>query len=146
MRRVIGMLDTALPPDPQPGAGNEDLERLVAIYRGVGLPVSVEVEGDLPSHTGIHNTVYRVTQEALTNVLRHSSAPTEVTVRMSAVDAISLTITNDGALAERVSDDRVGRGLIGMKERAALYGGTLAAGPDGEGRWVVSMTLPQVPR
>lgn len=98
---------------------------------------------------GLQMTVFRVVQESLTNALRHADAPTEVTVAVS-IDAAAVRaeIRDDGragtertgAAAETV---RVGRGLLGMRERAALYGGTLETGPrDGRG-WTVRLDLPR---
>ena len=86
--------------------------------------------------------MFRVVQEALTNALRHASAPTTVSVLVETDDDVGVTVRNDGAPPTIQSDGHVGRGLVGMHERAALYGGSLAAGPDGDGRWTVRLILP----
>ncbi|SDS95994.1 sensor histidine kinase [Microterricola viridarii] len=143
MRRVIGVLEsTPGSASAQSGAGFDDLPRLVEVYRGVGLPVSLTVIGDAPPQSGVQVAVFRVVQEALTNALRHASSPTAVDVLVRIDDDVSVTAVNDGAPAGAPNSDHVGRGLVGMRERAALYGGTLAAAPDGAGRWAVRLTLP----
>lgn len=142
MRRVIGMLD-ATPgevhvPD-QVGFG--DLERLAEVYRGVGLPVSLERHGPALANAGVQLTVFRVIQEALTNALRHATAPTLVAVSVECDKDVTVSIRNDGAF-DKAGDGHSGRGLVGMRERAALYQGALTAGPVGDGEWLVRMTLP----
>ncbi|WP_336647506.1 sensor histidine kinase [Microbacterium sp. MMO-10] len=163
MRRVLGVLERPSGREPsRSGTGLEDLPRLAEVYRGIGLPVRLDVvvaprsvEGasgggeaeEIPA--GLQMTVFRVVQESLTNALRHADAPTEVTVAVS-IDAAAVRaeIRDDGragtertgAAAQTV---RVGRGLLGMRERAALYGGTLETGPrDGRG-WTVRLDLPR---
>ncbi|MBF4633384.1 two-component sensor histidine kinase [Agreia pratensis] len=143
MRRVISVLESS----PQStslsaGASYEDLERLVEVYRGVGLPVSLTVNGRTPSQTGVQMTIFRVVQEALTNVLRHSEAPSLVGVSVESDSDVVVMVRSDGHIHNESSGDSVGRGLVGMRERAALYGGTLAAGPDEEGSWIVRLVLP----
>ncbi|MGV8882589.1 MAG: sensor histidine kinase [Rhodoglobus sp.] len=147
MRRVIGVMESA--PDaasPQTGVSYEDLDSLVDVYRGIGLPVELVTRGDSPSQPGVQVTVFRVIQEALTNALRHASAPTTVSVLVETDADVEVTIVNDGAPLSVTEDDHVGRGLVGMRERAALYGGTLDAGPTGEGQWRVRLTLPGAAR
>lgn len=143
MRRVIGVLEsTPSSAAPQAGTGFDDLPRLIEVYRGIGLPVELELSGDAPPQPGVQVAVFRVVQEALTNALRHASAPTTVSVLVETDDDVGVTVQNDGAPLTIQSDGHVGRGLVGMHERAALYGGSLAAGPDGEGRWIVRLILP----
>ncbi len=143
MRRVIGMLDTELPDGAAAvGSRPDDLERLVGVYRGVGLPVELELDGELPAHSGLTAAVYRVTQEALTNALQHASSPKQVSVRIAAAhDDVTIAVRNDGVPGRPTRTARVGRGLVGMRERAELFGGRFAAGPDGDGYWLVSITL-----
>ncbi|AMB58832.1 sensor histidine kinase [Microterricola viridarii] len=143
MRRVIGVLEsTPGAASPQAGTGFDDLPRLVEVYRGIGLPVQLTVIGDAPPQPGVQVAVFRVVQEALTNALRHASTPTVVQVLVRTGDDVSVTVLNDGAPAQGAADDHVGRGLVGMRERAALYGGTLEAGLDGDGHWTVKLILP----
>ncbi len=125
---------------------------LVADVRAAGLPVELRVDGrptDLPRALDVSG--YRILQEALTNVLRHAAdAPTRVAV-CYAEDAVELCVENDpparrpvpvGALPALGSDAVGGHGLIGMRERAAMFGGTLDAGPAGGGGFVVRVRLP----
>ena len=147
MRRVIGVMESA--PDassPQAGISYEDLDHLVDVYRGIGLPVRLTTRGDTPSQPGVQVTVFRVIQEALTNALRHASAPTVVTVLVENDVDVEVTVINDGAPEKLQGDDHVGRGLVGMHERAALYGGTLDAAPTGDGHWRVHLKLPGAAR
>jgi signal transduction histidine kinase len=143
MRRVISVLESS----PQStslsaGASHEDLERLVEVYRGIGLPVSLTVSGTTPSQSGVQMTIFRVVQEALTNALRHTEAASLVVVTVESDSDVVVTVRNDGHLHNESAGDSVGRGLVGMRERAALYGGTLTAGPDEEGSWLVRLVLP----
>lgn len=143
MRRVISVLESS----PQStslsaGASYEDLERLVEVYRGVGVPVSLTVRGDTPSQSGVQMTVFRVVQEALTNVLRHTDSPSLASVMVDTEGDLVVTVRNDGRIRDTPLSDSVGRGLVGMRERAALYGGTVTAGPDDEGFWLVRLVLP----
>ncbi|GAA2121365.1 sensor histidine kinase [Streptomyces synnematoformans] len=121
---------------PQPGFG--DLEPLLARVRAAGPAVALHTEGtrsDLPP--GLQLAVYRVVQEALTNTLKHAAADTAVQVTITADDtAVHVTVEDTGpARAPRSNDDA--RGLVGMRERAALYGGSATAGPNDRGGWTV---------
>ena len=152
MRRTIGVLERpsgdAL---PRSNTGLEDLPRMIEVYRGVGLPVELTytVDDDHEVPAGVQMTVFRVVQEALTNALRHASAPTAVRVAVRvAEDEVTAEIRDDGEPTKKDEDAPIGRGLVGMRGRAALYGGTLEAGPSagtgagaGSG-WRVSLTLP----
>ncbi|KJC63884.1 Signal transduction histidine kinase [Agreia bicolorata] len=144
MRRVMGMLEsTPGSASSQSGTGFDDIPGLVEVYRGIGLPVELTLNGEAPSQSGVQVAVFRVIQEALTNALRHASAPSLVEVYVDSGDDVTVTVRNDGAPSRApADDDHVGRGLVGMRERAALYGGTLAAGPEDAGRWTVRLTLP----
>jgi signal transduction histidine kinase len=133
LRRLLGILredGQELSLAPQPGLDNLDL--LVSETRQAGLPVQLRVEGRpwrLPP--GIDLTAYRIVQEALTNTLRHAGpARAEVTVRYQD-HAVELEVLDDGRGAgpRAAADAGSGQGLVGMRERVALYGGTLQAGP-----------------
>jgi signal transduction histidine kinase len=121
--------------------GMADLDALVEHARRAGLAVEVAVEGR-PSALapGVDLAAYRIVQEALTNALKHSG-PThaEVTVRYGG-GAVDLEIANDGRVVS--AGDRGGHGLVGMRERAALYGGELEAGPRTGGGYAVRARLP----
>jgi signal transduction histidine kinase len=84
-------------------------------------------------------SAYRIVQEAVTNVIRHAKAPAAITVRYAG--ALELTIEDQG---DGAPSNGGGHGLIGMRERAELFGGTLAAGPTDSG-FVVRATLPYAP-
>jgi signal transduction histidine kinase len=142
MRRLLGVLrraDDGLALAPQPGL--RDLGSLVAHAREAGLPVELHYEGEpLPLPPGIDLSAYRIVQEALTNTLKHAGgAHAQVTVRYEA-GAIELEIRDDGDGSG--AGGGTGHGLIGMRERVALWGGRLDAGrPDGGG-WAVRARLP----
>jgi signal transduction histidine kinase len=141
-RRLLGMLraDADEPLAPQPGL--DDVPTLVGQLREVGLPVDLHVEGErreLP--VGIELSAYRIVQEALTNALKHAGdASTTVHVRYGP-NSLELEIADDGnGNASRVSGG--GHGLVGMRERVALYGGRFEASPDPQGGFVVRVRLP----
>ena len=156
MRAMLGVLRTDEPAAglaPQPGIG--DLGALVERVRATGLPVDLAVEGTpFPLGAAAELTAYRIVQEALTNTLRHAAARhawvtigyDEPRVRMQVVDdgtANDGTANNDTA---KPQDDRRGHGIDGMRERAALHGGTLRAGPvpkspNSAQGWLVEATL-----
>ncbi|MEW2633859.1 histidine kinase [Streptomyces sp. NPDC048389] len=132
---------------PQPDL--TDLDGLVERVSEAGLPVGLTVEGTpgtLPA--GKQLTVYRVVQEALTNTLKHGgpSASATVDVRYAA-DGVTVTVTDTGDTPSTFADpgSGPGRGLTGMRERTALYGGTLEAGPlcRPGGGWRVRLSLPK---
>jgi len=142
MRRLVGMLrsDAGDPLAPQPGL--EDLPLLVTQVSEAGLPVELQVEGErreLP--VGIELSAYRIVQEALTNALKHAGqAQASVCVRYG-VDSLELEIVDDGAGAP-VPVANGGHGLVGMRERVALYGGRLDAGRRPSGGFAVRVLLP----
>jgi signal transduction histidine kinase len=142
MRRLLGMLrdDSHGPLAPQPGLS--DVPMLVGQLQDAGLPVDFEVEGELRElPVGIELSAYRIVQEALTNALKHGGgAPATVRVTYGA-DALELDITDDGTLAS--SDvGGSGHGLVGMRERVALCGGRMSAGPNAGGGFTVHALLP----
>jgi signal transduction histidine kinase len=128
MRRLFGVLRADGSPAalaPQPGL--EQLDRLAEQMRASGLPLSVEVEGEwvaLPP--GVDLAAYRIVQESLTNVIRHAgSAPARVRLSFGDSD-LEVTVEDDGpGLAAGIDS---GHGLLGMRERVALYGGELETG------------------
>ncbi|HET8959768.1 sensor histidine kinase, partial [Nocardioides sp.] len=100
--------------------------------------------GPLPP--GLDLSAYRIVQEALTNALKHGGrAPTSVRVGYGA-ETLTIRVSNPSVRAPAAPDSRVGHGLISMRERAALYGGELEAGPGPEGDFVVHATLPLAAR
>ncbi len=143
LRRLLGVIradDGEVALAPQPGLAR--LDELVGQARLAGLPVELVVAGEpraLPP--GIDLTAYRIVQEALTNTRRHAGpAHAHVSVRYGS-EALDLEVTDDGRTATTVGDG-AGHGLVGMRERVALYDGTLAAGPRPEGGYAVRVRLP----
>jgi signal transduction histidine kinase len=140
MRLLVGVLrddddqEVALKPAP----GLADLDRLAADLEVAGVAVDLRVEGTarvLPPAADL--SAYRIVQEALTNVVRHAG-PTRAHVRIGyRPDEVAIEVTDDGPAGGHEShpghQSSGGHGLIGMRERAALFGGELTAGPDGTG-------------
>ncbi len=146
LRRLLGVLrseEAANELTPQPGT--QSLGELAERVRAVGLPVRLEIVGnvdELPAGVGLG--VYRIVQEALTNSLKHAGAGTAAVVRVErSGDAVCLDIHDDGKPATRsLVGVSGGNGLIGMRERALVFGGTLDAGPRPGGGWQVTARLP----
>jgi signal transduction histidine kinase len=141
MRRLLGVLrgDSDEPTlAPQPGL--EDLPALATTIREAGLEVAMAVEGgQRPLPAGVELAAYRILQEALTNSLKHAGAArAQVTVRY-APESVLLEVRDDGRMPPA---DGHGHGLLGMRERAALYGGELDAGPLPGGGFAVRARLP----
>ncbi len=142
IRRLLGVLRDDGAAAYQPAPGLADLDRLVADLGDAGLPVTVRVEGasgDVPP--GVDLTAYRIVQEALTNVLKHAGpARAAVTVTYEP-DAVRLRITDDGRGVNGATSEG-GHGLLGMRERVGVYGGSLSAGPRTGGGFTVVAELP----
>jgi signal transduction histidine kinase len=144
MRRALGVLGER-PDDPlRPQPGIDDLGVLVARTRDAGLPVELAEEGRrrvLAPAAGL--TVYRVVQEALTNVLKHAGAGATATVVLGwDPDRVTLVVRDDGSGTSGHGHDSRGRGLAGMRERAEARGGTISAGPLPGGGFEVRATIP----
>ncbi len=143
MRRVVAVLrqdGESGSLAPQPGVAM--IPALLAETRGHGLEVDWATEGEqVPLSPGLDLAVYRIVQEALTNVRRHACAG-RVSVRLAfGADRVRVEVADDGR-GGAVDPGRGGHGLVGMQERATLYGGTVHAGPgDGDG-FVVRASLP----
>jgi signal transduction histidine kinase len=145
MHRMLGVLrpgDDAVEADlaPQPGVG--DLEALVEQARSAGLDVALNVQGEpRPLPAGVDLSAYRIVQEALTNVVRHSgSKHATVTIRYG-VHGLDLSVIDEGRGPS--SNGHGGHGLVGMRERVALFGGELSTGPGPHGRgYAVRAVLP----
>lgn len=146
MRRLLGVLRAgATPGELAPAPGLAGLPELVDLARHAGVEVDCNVQGaeDLPE--GMAVSIYRIVQEALTNVVRHA-APTRCRVRVVADGrTVSVTVDDDGPKGRPVRaggagghDVREGHGLIGMRERVAMYGGEFSAGPRPEGGFQVT--------
>ncbi|MHA5053342.1 sensor histidine kinase [Streptomyces sp. SD15] len=144
---VIGDDEKATPEEtplaPQPGIN--DLRPLLERVRAAGPTVTLHTDGDL-THlaTGLQLAVYRVVQEALTNTLKHAAPDTTAHVTVTADGtAVHVTVEDTGPPRTPPTHDREGegRGLVGMRERAALYGGSVTAGPNPLGGWTVRARL-----
>jgi signal transduction histidine kinase len=123
---------------PAPGLG--DLRRLVDEVGQTGLTIDLEVDGAADGvPPGIGLAAYRITQEALTNAVRHAEAQrADVKVDLSP-GVLTIDVVDDGRGGHKVAG---GHGLVGMQERAAVYGGTVEAGPGPTGGWRVQARLP----
>ena len=142
MHRTLKLLrgDDAAELAPQPGLG--ELPDLLERTRSAGVGIELTVEGEpRPLAQSVDLSAYRIVQEALTNVVKHAGpANTKVTLGYRP-DALELTIADSGGGAPSAASPG-GHGLVGMRERAALFGGTLTAGPrDGHG-FEVRASLP----
>jgi signal transduction histidine kinase len=143
-RRLLGVVRD---PDEEPGLaprpGIGELDALAASVRAAGLPVNLVIDGDvtaLPATVDV--SVYRIVQEALTNVLKHAGpARADVTIGC-AQEAVTIEVTDDGTAESMYEDPAGGHGLAGMRERAAVFGGELAAGPRPGGGYAVRARLP----
>ena len=126
---------------PQPGIG--ELDALAASVRAAGLPVTLVISGDpAPLPATVEVSVYRIVQEALTNVLKHAGpAHADVTIGC-ARETVTIEVTDDGTGEPGRQAPRGGRGLAGMRERAAVFGGELRAGPRPGGGFAVRARLP----
>jgi signal transduction histidine kinase len=157
MRRLMGLLrpdaERVTRRSPQPGL--HEVDTLVEQAREAGIPVLLTIEGEpRPLPVGLDLSAYRIVQEGLTNVLKHSR-PSRVDVVVRYLPrSLELMITDDGAdlpdeKAPQIEDDddddgtpRIRYGHLGMRERVALFGGELSAGPVSGGGYRVSATLP----
>lgn len=156
MRRLLGMLKGPdEEPDLTPQPGLDELPTLAESVRAAGLPVRLVIGGDraaVPAAVGV--SAYRIVQEALTNVLKHAGSAHAVVSIGYADDAVMIEVADDGAdphaapapagaaPALASTADAGGRGLTGMRERVALFGGELRAGPEPGGGFTVRARLP----
>ena len=148
MRRLIGILkdrdhDAALTPSP----GLAQLGGLLATIRDAGVPVEAVTRGEpRPVSPSVELTAYRIVQEALTNVVKHAGSASAVVEMRWGTGTLELRIADDGTgqvPAEGSSPDGVlGHGLIGMRERLTVFGGTLETGRRPGGGFVVRARLP----
>jgi signal transduction histidine kinase len=141
MRRLLGLLragDTGVAPQPTLG----DVRHLVDEARAAGTRVEADLPDALPVvPDGVGLAAYRIVQEALTNVRKHAGPTVAVRVRLRVGREVEIEVHDDGRGAAAHSDGH-GLGLVGMRERAAVHGGTLHAGPATGGGFTVSARLP----
>jgi signal transduction histidine kinase len=127
--------------EPQPGVGR--IPELVEEMTRLGLPVELKIEGrprPLPSTADL--STYRIVQEALTNTLKHAG-PVPTSVRFCFEPTALLVEVIDAGGRERIAQDGQGHGLLGMRERVALCGGELQAGPRKSGGFSIQAKLPR---
>jgi signal transduction histidine kinase len=149
MRRLLGMLREAIGEDegrtPQPRV--RELGRLVDQMRDAGLHVDLRVDGDPDGvPPGVDLSVYRIVQEALTNTLKHAG-PARAHVRIGySKDRVDIEVVDDGRGAAANASVRQthdgGHGLVGMRERVAIFGGDVKVGPRQGGGFAVNASLP----
>jgi signal transduction histidine kinase len=154
LRHLLGLLAPAGEPgpagdggelalSPQPGLGQ--VGSLVDRLRDAGLPVELSVEGGRSLPSGLALAAYRVVQEALTNVIKHAGqAGTSVRIEYRPAELV-ITVCDDGHPAAAAPPGGGGRGLIGLRERIAVYGGELDAGPRPGGGWRLAARIPLEP-
>jgi signal transduction histidine kinase len=158
LRRLLGVLNDAsaerpgrghaaderAPEAPQPSIAT--LDRLASTVRAAGLDVDLAITGEVrPLPPGLELSVYRIVQEALTNVLKHAQA-SRAEVRVGyGPDAVTIDVVDDGT-ARTASGVPAGHGLVGMRQRARVFGGTTTAGPAPGGGWQVRAELPAEPQ
>jgi signal transduction histidine kinase len=142
LRRLLGSIRTGDGPDLTPQPGLDRLDDLVAQVRSAGLAVDVTVEGEprrLPAAVDL--SAYRIVQEALTNSLKHASAKrASVEIRFGP-DDVAVAVRDDG-IGAAAANGGGGHGLVGMRERVAVFGGDLDAGPAPGGGYAVWARLP----
>ncbi|CAM5642546.1 two-component sensor histidine kinase [Streptomyces spiroverticillatus] len=155
MRRLLGVLRSGEAPEsgeyvPQPDV--QQIEDLIEQVRTAGLTVDFRVEGTArPLPSGVELTAYRIVQEALTNTRKHGGPDAGASVRLVYFDdGLGLLVEDDGRgaaheLYEDGGADGQGHGLIGMRERVGMVGGTLDAGPRPGGGFRISALLPLKP-
>jgi signal transduction histidine kinase len=152
MRRIVGVLRTdrdteATGPELSPQPGVQEVGALVDHVRETGMSVQLWMEGDpLPLSTGVNLAAYRLIQEALTNSLKHAGPQARAWVRIRYNPrALTVEIEDDGrglAAGLAGNGDGPGHGLVGMRERVALYGGELRIGPRSGGGFEVRARFP----
>ncbi|MEV0907013.1 sensor histidine kinase [Streptomyces hokutonensis] len=144
LRRLLAVIHDDEPDDtpfaPQPGLS--DLGALMERVRAAGPAATLRLKGELTGlPQGLQLAVYRIVQEALTNTLKHAAPDTTVEVTVAAdPEAVHVTVEDTGPHLAPGTDEQ-GKGLVGMRERAALYGGQVTAGPNSRGGWTVRALL-----
>jgi signal transduction histidine kinase len=144
MRRLLDVLRTEVDePELGPAPGLASIDTLVDRVRRAGLELEFERGGQpFAAPPGLDLAAYRVVREALTNVLKHAPGAHAKLMLRYTPSAIDIEVIDDGRGA-RANGDGPARGLIGMHERVALYGGALEAGPIAAGEFRVHATLPR---
>jgi signal transduction histidine kinase len=145
LRRTVGALRPADAEAYEPMPSLAALDGLLERVRAAGLHVDLRVDGAVsPLPQGVELSAYRVIQEALTNTIRHANAASACVRLAYSPDALTVEVTDDGrgAAAALLETPHRGYGLVGMRERVAMIGGELAAGPKVGGGFQVRARLP----
>jgi signal transduction histidine kinase len=149
MRKMLGLLKQDVQPDldpdqPRPQPGVSSLPELIDNVRQAGLTVDYQVTGtprDLPALLGL--TAYRIVQEGLTNTLKHAGPGARTSVQLDfGREMLTVVVTDDGRGAGVAPSSDPGHGLVGMRQRASISGGTVNAGPKAGGGYEVIAKLP----
>jgi signal transduction histidine kinase len=143
MRRMVGVLrEVGDDPSREPPPGLSQVAGLVDKVRATGLPVELTITGDpRPLPGGLDLTAYRLLQEGLTNTLRHAAEPARAEVAITYGEAaLELSVRDDGRPTPAGAE--AGHGLLGLRERVAVYGGELVARPRSGGGFELVATLP----
>ena len=143
-RRLVGVLrDPESGVELAPTGGVAQLDDLVAGVRAAGVPVTLTVRGaERRRPVGLDLAAYRVVQESLTNVIKHAGPGASAVVDVEQTDERMRICVCDDGVGARSADDGRGHGLAGMRERVAVHGGTLTAGPRAGGGFEVLATMP----
>ncbi|WP_181312553.1 sensor histidine kinase [Nocardioides campestrisoli] len=139
--RLLGLLREETDDEVAPQPSARDLPRLVEEFRGAGLDVRLETVGNMDGlPAGLDLSLFRITEEALTNALKHTpGAEVRVCLRRAA-DRVEVDVVSTAG-GESLGASG-GHGLVGMRERVAVFGGSLTAGPNAEGGFSVAARLP----
>ncbi|WP_328921456.1 sensor histidine kinase [Streptomyces griseoaurantiacus] len=145
LQATVGLLrasdEAEAPLEPTPGLAR--LPELAAAFSSAGLDVGIDVDGEQrPLPPGVDLTAFRIVQEALTNVTKHTAAGTARVLLTYSGDRLTLTVSDDGGALPRPPAPGGGFGLIGMRERARTAGGSLRAGHRPGGGFAVTAELP----
>jgi len=145
MRRVVGLLREAdESPELAPLPHLSDLDQLVNHVRSAGVDVDLAVEGESrPLADGVELSAYRIVQESLTNAVRHGGPGVTASATVTFGDeSLEVLVVDDGRGAAAVPSNGGGHGLVGMRERVAVLGGSLQAGPKPGGGYRVHAIIP----
>jgi signal transduction histidine kinase len=149
MRKMLGLLKEDVradldPDQPRPQPGVSQLPELIENVCQAGLAVEYQVTGqprDLPALLGL--TAYRIVQEGLTNTLKHAGPGARTSVQLDyGREILTVVVTDDGRGAAATGSTDPGHGLVGMRQRASISGGTVTAGPKAGGGYEVIARLP----
>lgn len=150
LRRTVALLRTEHAPDQLPQHGTAGIAKAVEMMRGTGLAVELELTGELDDIAPeVSLGVLRIVQESLTNTLRHAGPHPKAWVRVRRADSdVLIDVTDSGGLPLHEPATRIegsGLGLVGMRERVAVLGGSLDVGPAADGAWRVHASIPLRP-